>query len=240
MSVTMRPYKRGGWEVDIRVVSPDGARQIRERKRAPMSSRTTAMRWAESRERVMFQRLMDPAQQTGHRKEVPTLRDVRAPLHGRSRASQSSEAERNRVEGDDPARVSAAGVRTPKARRDQKRGRAASQARTADEITENGEQHPGRAQRAAEEGRGVGRDRTHAVHGQAAAGAERLHRIPRLRRVRTTRRSGAQARCADAPHRPAGRRGGLAVRRDGCARVDGRRSSRTGNSRSAGPTGTVT
>jgi hypothetical protein len=24
MSITIRPYKRGGWEVDIRVVSPDG------------------------------------------------------------------------------------------------------------------------------------------------------------------------------------------------------------------------
>jgi integrase len=73
MSVTLRPYRRGGWEVDIRVVSPDGVRQIRERKRAPMSSRSTAMRWAESRERVLFQRLMDPSQPKVTRKEVPTL-----------------------------------------------------------------------------------------------------------------------------------------------------------------------
>ena len=27
MSVTIRPYRGGGWEVDIRVVSPDGTRQ---------------------------------------------------------------------------------------------------------------------------------------------------------------------------------------------------------------------
>ena len=31
MSVTIRPYRRGGWEIDIRVVTPDGARQLRER-----------------------------------------------------------------------------------------------------------------------------------------------------------------------------------------------------------------
>ncbi len=32
MSVTIRPYRRGGWEVDIRVVTPDGTRDSRERK----------------------------------------------------------------------------------------------------------------------------------------------------------------------------------------------------------------
>lgn len=40
MSVTIRPYRRGGWEVDIRVVAPDGLREIRERKRAPTSARS--------------------------------------------------------------------------------------------------------------------------------------------------------------------------------------------------------
>jgi hypothetical protein len=28
MSVTIRPYRRGGWEVDIRVVTPDGTREV--------------------------------------------------------------------------------------------------------------------------------------------------------------------------------------------------------------------
>ena len=74
MSVTIRPYRRGGWEIDIRVVTPDGARQLRERKRAPMSSRSAAARWAEDRERTLFQRLMDPAHNKP-RKEVPTLRE---------------------------------------------------------------------------------------------------------------------------------------------------------------------
>ena len=30
MSVTIRPYRSGGWEIDIRVVTPDGARDLRE------------------------------------------------------------------------------------------------------------------------------------------------------------------------------------------------------------------
>ena len=72
MSVTTRPYRKGGWEVDIRVVAPDGVRQIRERKRAPVSSRSAATRWAEGRERVLFERLMNPVQETAP-KEVPTL-----------------------------------------------------------------------------------------------------------------------------------------------------------------------
>ena len=72
MSVTVRPYRRGGWEVDIRVVTPDGARKLRERRRAPVASRSAAVRWAEGRERVLFQRLMEPRDSVS-RKEVPTL-----------------------------------------------------------------------------------------------------------------------------------------------------------------------
>ena len=88
MSVTIRPYRRGGWEVDIRVVAPDGSREIRERKRAPTSARSAAMRWAESRERVLFERLMDPAPQK-QREEVPTLRAF-APrfIDGHARANR--------------------------------------------------------------------------------------------------------------------------------------------------------
>jgi len=89
MSVTIRAYRRGGWEADIRVVTPDGARQIRERKRVPVSSRTAAERWAEGRERVLFQRLMAPPQDKQPPKEVPTLREF-APrfLDGHARANR--------------------------------------------------------------------------------------------------------------------------------------------------------
>ena len=71
MSVTIRPYRRGGWEVDIRVVAPDGLREIRERKRAPTSARSAAVRWAESRERVLFERLMKPPQDNAPPRRCP-------------------------------------------------------------------------------------------------------------------------------------------------------------------------
>jgi integrase len=53
MSVTIRPYVSGGWEADIQVLLPDGTR-IRERKKAPTSSKAAAQRWAEARERVLL------------------------------------------------------------------------------------------------------------------------------------------------------------------------------------------
>lgn len=90
MSVTIRPYRRGGWEADIRVVSPDGARQLRHRKRVPVSSRTAALRWAEGLERVLFERLMaPPSKDNSPPREVPTLRDF-APrfLDGHARANR--------------------------------------------------------------------------------------------------------------------------------------------------------
>jgi integrase len=53
MSVTVRPYVTGGWEVDIRVVLPDGT-VIRERKKAQQPSKSGARRWAEARERHLL------------------------------------------------------------------------------------------------------------------------------------------------------------------------------------------
>ena len=88
MSVTIRPYRRGGWEVDIRVVSPDGTRHNRERKHAPMSSRSAVGRWAAARERVLFERLLSPPKDQP-RKEVPTLQEF-APrfVDGHARANR--------------------------------------------------------------------------------------------------------------------------------------------------------
>jgi integrase len=69
MSVTVRPYRRGGWEVDITVRLPNGSRW-RERSKAPVSSKTAAMRWGEDRERHVLQHgLPQP------KKEVPTLEE---------------------------------------------------------------------------------------------------------------------------------------------------------------------
>lgn len=68
MSVKVRPYKRGGWEVDITLVLPDDTR-IRERRKAPVSTKSAALRWAQARERELFQ---NPRKQ---RKEIPTLNE---------------------------------------------------------------------------------------------------------------------------------------------------------------------
>jgi integrase len=76
MSVTIRPYRKGGWEVDIVVVTPDGARRARERKLSPLASKTAALRWAECRERLLFNRLVNPEldqPKKKKKKEVPTL-----------------------------------------------------------------------------------------------------------------------------------------------------------------------
>jgi len=59
MSVTIRPYRKGGWEGDV-VVTPDGARRARERRHSPLASKTAALRWAEGRERLLFQLFVNP------------------------------------------------------------------------------------------------------------------------------------------------------------------------------------
>ena len=66
-----------------------GSSDPRERKRAPVSSRSAAVRWAESRERVLFERLMNPPQDNAPPKEVPTLREfVSRFLDGHPRANR--------------------------------------------------------------------------------------------------------------------------------------------------------
>ncbi len=69
MSVTIRPYRRGGWEVDVRVVMPDGS-LTRQRRKAPVSTKSGAMRWGLAREReLLIEGTPKP------RKEVPTLKE---------------------------------------------------------------------------------------------------------------------------------------------------------------------
>jgi integrase len=72
MSVNVRPYRRGGWEVDVRVTLPDDS-EHRLRLKAPVGSKSAAQRWGEERERHWYHELTHP--QLAHvRKEVPTLR----------------------------------------------------------------------------------------------------------------------------------------------------------------------
>jgi integrase len=69
MSVTVRPYRNGGWEVDISVRLPDGTSH-RDRKRVTLTSKSAAKRWGEERERELA--LRGPRQPM---KEVPTLKE---------------------------------------------------------------------------------------------------------------------------------------------------------------------
>jgi len=71
MSVTIRPFRSGGWEVDIRLVLPDHS-EHRQRRKAPMAAKSTAERWGEAREREWYEQLTNP-QQNSPPKEVPTL-----------------------------------------------------------------------------------------------------------------------------------------------------------------------
>jgi hypothetical protein len=68
MSVKIRPYRTGdGWEVDITFRLPDGRRH-RERSKAPVNSKSGALRWGQDRERHLLQHGPDEP-----KKEVPTL-----------------------------------------------------------------------------------------------------------------------------------------------------------------------
>lgn len=80
MTVNVRPYKRGGWEVDIVLTFP-GRPKIRERKKCPLPTKAAAKRWGEDRERQLIQhhtntdpdaegKIDNPDVST---KEVPTL-----------------------------------------------------------------------------------------------------------------------------------------------------------------------
>jgi integrase len=86
MSVTIRAYRRGGWEADIRLRLPDG-RRYRERSRTPGTSRSAARRWAEERERHVL--LRGPEPERLRVKEVPTL-ETFAPrfVDGHTRANR--------------------------------------------------------------------------------------------------------------------------------------------------------
>jgi integrase len=87
MSVTVRPYRSGGWEVDILWRSQDGRRR-RERKRLT-GNRSAAIRWGEARERdLLVNGITKPKQ------EVPTLNEF-APRF----IEQHAEAERQKPSG---------------------------------------------------------------------------------------------------------------------------------------------
>ena len=89
MSVTLRKCdgKDNIWEVDIRILLPDGSK-LRERREAPVGGKTAALRWAQERECVLLKE-GKPKRQLLTIKEVPTLKEF-APrfLEGYVRANQ--------------------------------------------------------------------------------------------------------------------------------------------------------
>ena len=69
MSVKVRPYKRGGWEVDVQVRLVDGT-VYRERRKAPCPSKAASKRWGEERANFLVRQGCKP-----ERKEIPTLEE---------------------------------------------------------------------------------------------------------------------------------------------------------------------
>jgi integrase len=83
MSVTVSPYRNGGWMVEINTRLANGARH-RERKRLSVSSKSAAQRWGQDRERHLLQH--GPPQP---KKEVPTLTEFTPRfLDGHARANR--------------------------------------------------------------------------------------------------------------------------------------------------------
>ncbi|MCA9650306.1 MAG: site-specific integrase [Myxococcales bacterium] len=77
MTVKVRQYKRGGWEVDIMLTFP-GRPAIRERRKSPVGSKSAAKRWGEERERQLIDHYTntepdDPRRPSISKEEVPTL-----------------------------------------------------------------------------------------------------------------------------------------------------------------------
>jgi integrase len=83
MSVKVRPYRRGGWEIDVILRLPNGS-QHRERRVISDCSKSAAQRWGVDRERHLLQH--GPEQP---KREVPTLEEF-APrfIEGHARANR--------------------------------------------------------------------------------------------------------------------------------------------------------
>ena len=227
MSVKVRPYRRGGWEVDVTVRLPNGSRW-RERSKAPVSSKSAAIRCGEDRERHVLQHGVPQP-----KKEVPTL-EAFAPrfLDGHSRANRQKPS----------------GIVSKESILHQHLvpllGSKKLDAITTEDV-QNVKRHlKDRAPKTLnnvltvlntllKKGSGVGRHRPDAVHDPAVARGEDFNAVPRLRPVRPAHRRCASTRSDDALGRSARWRSRVAMRRDRGAGVEGRRPAETAALRSA-------
>ena len=71
MSVKTRAF-RGGWECDVHIRLPDG-RLVRERRMAPVSSKTAAVRWGQALEREVLERELNRPEPVEEKVAAPTL-----------------------------------------------------------------------------------------------------------------------------------------------------------------------
>ncbi len=72
MTIKIRPYKRGGYEVDICITRNDGTR-FRERLRSPVSGAVASRRWGEARQAELMRAGTSALEAPPMKKEVPTL-----------------------------------------------------------------------------------------------------------------------------------------------------------------------
>ena len=61
MTVKVRPYRRGGWEVDI-VLTLDDGQTLRRRLKSPVASKSGSLRWGRERERHLIKHGPEPKQ----------------------------------------------------------------------------------------------------------------------------------------------------------------------------------
>ncbi len=218
MSVVVRKYKRGGWQVDVRVELP-GGKQVRERKVFRTASKSAAQRWGQDRERHLL--INGPPK---HVKEVPTLKEF-APrfLDGHARANRQK-----------PSGIAAKEM-ILRVHLIPALGHKRLDAISTEDVqclksiacgkgTEDGQQRAERVECRSEEGCGVGRGRADALLRWAAHYAEVPGGVLRLRRIRAVGRNRSAARPSNLLGCAAGRRGRAPVRRNDCAGVCGRRS----------------
>lgn len=80
MTVKIRPFRKGGWEIDI-MIRLDNGERYRERRKAPVESKSGALRWGQRRERHLLAHGPGPASSPPTndaepeivKKEVPTF-----------------------------------------------------------------------------------------------------------------------------------------------------------------------
>ena len=175
MSVTVRPYRRGGWEVDVRVRLPDES-EHRERRRAPVSLQVGGTTMGRRSRAPLVLRAHASAPQTDSERRCPrSKRSAPRFLDGYARANRQK-----------PSGIAAketivhvhlipdVGQQTIGC--DHDRSRPAAETPSAGSCSEDREQRVDGAERVAEEGRRVGRHRADAVHDPPAADSESRRR----------------------------------------------------------------